>query len=290
MKRGSMAAHQLMDMEDLDFTGASRPSKSAIYDPLVARMCFEAQGMAELIPPGGNFFSENQSSDRMYYLVEGEVGLVRGKKLLDVVRAGEIFGEMATISRLPRSAAATARTACRALSLDTRRFQSSIRRTPEFALMLMNIIINRLRLTAALTAGKAPQQMGVLRQRVFDAKVLSELMAALNHRPPAHAHVNKIIMQEGEGGVFMYVVVEGRVAISIKSRIVERMGPGCIFGEMALVDQSPRAATATAETDCLLLAINRNDFLTLVKSHSGFAVSLLRSAADRLRYMTSHHQ
>ena len=278
-------------MEDLDFTGADRPSKSAIYDPSVARMCFEALGKVELVPQGGNFFTENQTSDRMYYLVEGEVSLTRGKRVLDVVKAGEIFGEMATISRLPRSATAAARSACRALSLDTKQFQSAIQKTaPEFALMLMNIIINRLRLTGALTVGKAPQDVGGLRERVFDEKMLSALMAALNHRLPAHAPLNKVIMKEGEGGVFMYVVVEGRVAISIKSRIVERVGPGGIFGEMALVDQSPRAATATAETDCSLLSINRNDFLALVKSHPDFAVSLLKSAADRLRYMTSHHK
>lgn len=278
-------------MEDLDFTGKDRPSKSAIYDPSVARMCFEALGKLELVPQGGNFFTENQTSDRMYYLVEGEVSLVRGKRVLDVVKAGEIFGEMATISRQPRSATAAARSACRALSLDTKQFQSAIQKTaPEFALMLMNIIINRLRLTGALTVGKAPQDGGGLRERVFDAKMLSALMAALNHRLPAHAPLNKVIMKAGEGGVFMYVVVEGRVAISIKSRIVERVGPGGIFGEMALVDQSPRAATATAETDCSLLSINRNDFLALVKSHPDFAVSLLKSAADRLRYMTSHHK
>jgi CRP-like cAMP-binding protein len=97
-------------------------------------------------------------------------------------------------------------------------------------------------------------------------------------------------MTEGEGGVFMYVVLEGRVAISIKSKVVERIGPGGVFGEMALVDQSPRAATAVAETACSLLSINRADFLSAVKSNPAFAVSLLRALAERLRYMTSHHK
>jgi CRP-like cAMP-binding protein len=85
----------------------------------------------------------------------------------------------------------------------------------------------------------------------------------------------------------MYVVLSGRVAISIKSKIVEWVGPGGVFGEMALVDQSPRAATAIAETDCDLLAINRGDFLMMVKTNPVFAVSLLKAAADRLRDMTS---
>ena len=76
----------------------------------------------------------------------------------------------------------------------------------------------------------------------------------------------------------MYVVLSGRVAISIKSKIVEWVGPGGVFGEMALVDQSPRAATATAETDCDLLSINRGDFLTMVKTNPDFVVSLLKAA------------
>ena len=275
-------------MEDLDFT--SRPAKSAIYDPSVARGCFEALGKVEVIARGGQFFEENQNSDRMYLLVEGEVSLIRGKKTLDVVKAGEIFGEMAAISRLPRSATAAGRTACRALSLDARQFQDAIRRAPEFALMLMNIIINRLRLTAALVSKNLAVTEQWHERRVFDEKLLAQITTQLQHRPPVHAPPNKVIMTQGEGGVFMYVVLEGRVAITIKSKVVERIGPGGVFGEMALVDQSPRAASAVAETETSLLSINRSDFLASVKTSPAFAVSLLRALADRLRYMTAHHR
>jgi CRP-like cAMP-binding protein len=154
--------------------------------------------------------------------------------------------------------------------------------------MLMNIIINRLRLTAALVSKNLAGTEKWHERRVFDEKVLTQLVDQLQHRPAVHAASNKVIMNEGEGGVFMYVVLEGRVAISIKSKVVERIGPGGIFGEMALVDQSPRAASAVTETQCSLLSINRNDFLGAVKTNPAFAVSLLKALADRLRYMTSH--
>lgn len=276
-------------MEDLDFT--SRPAKSVIYDPSLAKTCFQAQGKVELISEGGQFFAENQNSDKMYLLVDGEVSLVRGKKVLDVVKAGEIFGEMAAISQLPRSASAVGKTACRALSLDSKQFQSAIQNTsPEFALMLMTIVINRLRLTAALVSKSMAGTEKSHERRVFDDKTLEQLVNKLQRGAPAHTPLNKVIMREGEGGIFMYVVLEGRVAISIQSKVVERVGPGGVFGEMALVDQSPRAASATAETDCVLLSINRNDFLSLVKTNPAFAVLLLRALADRLRYMTSHHK
>jgi CRP-like cAMP-binding protein len=81
----------------------------------------------------------------------------------------------------------------------------------------------------------------------------------------------------------MYVVIEGLVSISIRGAVVERVGPGGIFGEMALVDQSPRAANAVAEADCALLAINRNVFLNLVKSEPSFGIALLSATAERLR-------
>jgi len=275
------------NLDDLDFT--RRPSKSEIYDPKVARICFESLGEPELVPKGTVFFTENQNSDRMYLLEEGQVSVTRGGKGIDVVKGGEIFGEMAAISQLPRSATATARTGCRVVALDAQQFQRAIQKMPEFALMLMNILINRLRLTVTmLSVTKALDASdGTRARRLLDDKLLTGLMVATQHRPPQHCPLNKVIMTEGEPGVFMYVVLSGRVAISIKNKLVEWVGPGGVFGEMALVDQSPRAATAVAETDCDLIAINRGDFLTMVKTKPDFAVSLLKAAADRLRDMTS---
>ena len=278
---------KVQNREDLDFT--RRPTKSPIYDPTVAKICFESLGRVERVTKGDVFFTENQNSDRMYLVEEGEVALTRGSKAIDVVKAGEIFGEMAAISQLPRSATATARSTCRVVSLDGKQLQRAIQKMPEFALMLMNILISRLRLTLSMLAMSKSLEAsnGARTRRLFDDKLLRGLMVATQHRLPQHCPLNTVIMKEGEAGVFMYVVLSGRVAISIKSKIVEWVGPGGLFGEMALVDQSPRAATATAETDCELLSINRGDFLTMVKTNPVFVVSLLKAAADRLRDMTS---
>ena len=137
----------MTELEDLDFT---RPAKSEIYDAATARRCFEALGSAESVPPGQPFFAEGEASERMYLLLDGEVSLIRGRKMIDIVKAGEIFGEMAVITHQPRSATAMARSACRTVSLDARQFQRAIQATPEFALMLMSILIKRLRLADAI--------------------------------------------------------------------------------------------------------------------------------------------
>jgi CRP-like cAMP-binding protein len=118
---------------------------------------------------------------------------------------------------------------------------------------------------------------------VFDKKLLASLHTGLGDQATVRYERGKVIMVAGQTGALMYVVLEGKVAISIRGAVVERVGPGGVFGEMALVDQSPRSANAAAETDCTLLAINRNVFLTMVKSDPTFGISLLSSMAERVR-------
>jgi len=86
----------------------------------------------------------------------------------------------------------------------------------------------------------------------------------------------------------MYAVVEGRVAISIGGRVVERLGAGGVFGEAAFVDATAtRIADATAETDTSLQPINRKAFLALVKMSPQFGQTMLSSLAARLRFLTA---
>ena len=272
---------------ELDFTQPAAQDEA--YDPAVARKCFESFGETQNFAEMESFFVEGQTSDKMYLLVEGEVSLVRNKKTLDIVKAGEIFGEIAVITQQPRAASAMARKFCQALVLDARQFQQALQATPEFALMLMNIMNNRLRLTIALMKQSAspPSLEDHDELRVFDQKMMEELVAAFRARPPQTFPAGRIIIKEGDAGVSMYIVIRGRVSVSIKASVVERVGPGGTIGEMALVDHALRAATAVADTECQLLSISHSDFLSLVKSKPGFAISLLKTIADRLRNMTA---
>jgi len=272
---------------ELDFTQPTAQDEG--YDPAVARKCFESFGKTENFAEMEGIFLEGQTSDKMYLLVEGEVSLSRNKKTLDIVKAGEIFGEIAVITQQPRSASAIARKFCQVLAMDARQFQQALQSTPEFALMLMNIMNNRLRLTIALmkqTAG-LPSFGDRDELRVFDKKMMEDLVAAFRARPPQTFPTGRVIMKEGDAGVSMYIVIRGRITVSIKGTVVEQVGPGGTFGEMALVDQASRSATAVAATESQLLTISRSDFLNLVKTKPGFAISLLKTIADRLRTMTA---
>jgi CRP-like cAMP-binding protein len=272
---------------ELDFTQPAAQDEA--YDPAVARKCFDSFGKTENFAEMESFFIEGQASDRMYLLVEGEVSLLRNKKTLDIVKAGEIFGEIAVITQQPRSATAIARKFCQVLVMDARQFQQALQATPEFALMLMNIMNNRLRLTLALMKQTASLPSFGDRDdlRVFDKKMMEDLVAAFRARPPQTFPAGRVIMKEGDSGVSMYIVIRGRITVSIKGIVVEQVGPGGTFGEMALVDQASRSATALAATESQLLTISRSDFLNLVKTKPGFAISLLKTIADRLRTMTA---
>jgi len=273
--------------------------KSKMYNPAVARKLFELGGTPEQIAAGGTFFAEHEKAaksglfskgqaNKMFFLNAGEVALTAGGRVLDTIRGGEIFGEMAVITGGARSATATARTDCSGYSMDAAQFQAAIQRLPEFALMLMSVMFDRLRLLAArLAARKTAAPAAEREMALFDAVTLAQLHAQLDQSATLRYQRRQAIMREGETGAYMYIVLEGAVDISINGNVVETARVGGTFGEMALVDQSPRTASASAVDDCALLAINRAALLALVKAQPGFAIALLKSVADRLRHMNS---
>lgn len=271
-------------MSELDFT---RPAQSDVYNANVARLFFHANGKARNVAAGGPLFSENTPGKTMYFIAAGEVALTRGGKPLDVIKAGEVLGEMSVLTGEPRSATATARVDCEVIELDGSAFAGAIQKTPDFALMLLAILIKRLRLALAMqmlgkNQNQIPETIPVSGE-VFDKDLLNQLTSNFPGQPPVYHPKNGVIMREGEGGIFMYVVMDGSVRISVKDKVVEVVRPGGVFGEMALVDQSKRAASASAAADSNLLSINRNDFLKLIKTNPAFGNSLLRALANRLR-------
>jgi CRP/FNR family transcriptional regulator, cyclic AMP receptor protein len=283
----------MSELIELNFTV---PPPKPNYDVKGALKFIEAAGTLMNIAAGQTLFVENENSnplllqtDKMYFLVEGEIDLTVKSKLVGVVRKGELFGEMALITKMPRSATATATTACRLYSLDKDQLLDALQAAPEFGLLLMSMMITRLRNTITLLSarGALSRVAEDKDSAVFDKKVLEKLMHELDDSTRMRYARDKVIVQEGQAGVLMYVVLEGTVAISIKNNVVAEIGPGGMFGEMALITHEERLASAIAKTDCMLLAINRNIFLDLVRTNPKFAISLLGAVGNRARFMAS---
>jgi CRP-like cAMP-binding protein len=92
----------------------------------------------------------------------------------------------------------------------------------------------------------------------------------------------EVIFAAGEPAAMMYVVIEGEVEIRAGDRLLERAGPGSPVGEMALIRDHVRTATAIAATDCRLAAIDEKCFLFLVQQAPFFALHIMRVLVDRI--------
>jgi len=92
-----------------------------------------------------------------------------------------------------------------------------------------------------------------------------------------------IIFKEGDPGLFMYVVKDGKVELRAEGLLLETVISGQIFGEMALIEASPRCASAIAATDCKVVPLDQDKFQYLVKQTPYFALEVLKIMAQRLR-------
>jgi CRP/FNR family transcriptional regulator, cyclic AMP receptor protein len=92
------------------------------------------------------------------------------------------------------------------------------------------------------------------------------------------------IFQEGEVAKTMYAVEEGEVDLVQDGKVIETVGPGGIFGELALIDHGPRSATAVAKTDAKVVPIVEARFIFLVQQSPRFSLEVMRIMARRLRH------
>ena len=111
-------------------------------------------------------------------------------------------------------------------------------------------------------------------------------MFATDENPRA-CEAGEAIFRRYDMGSEMYVVLDGEVELTIDSKVLEILGPGEPFGEMALIDQVPRVATAIAKTPCKLAVIPEKRFLFMVQQTPHFALQIMKVMADRLRKMNA---
>lgn len=112
---------------------------------------------------------------------------------------------------------------------------------------------------------------------LFRYLTYQELVKVLNITYLESHEAETTIIREGESGEELYIVLSGRVSVSREGQEIVELHPGVHFGEMALVDQSPRSATITAREPTRLLVVQRRSFYTLIRKEPVLAVKLLWS-------------
>lgn len=94
---------------------------------------------------------------------------------------------------------------------------------------------------------------------------------------------DSVIIREGEVGEEMFVLLEGELAISRHGKRIDYLTPGMILGEMAMIDDRPRSATATAVTESTLIHLDRARFQELVSRSPEFALWVMNVMSIRTR-------
>jgi len=92
----------------------------------------------------------------------------------------------------------------------------------------------------------------------------------------------EIIFAENEPGNTLFVIQSGQVEILMRHRVVEVLESGSLFGEMALVTELRRVATASAYSDCTLISIDYKQFQSLIATAPEFAISIMQVLSERL--------
>jgi len=95
------------------------------------------------------------------------------------------------------------------------------------------------------------------------------------------------IFKQGDRSRVMYIIREGRIKIQRNAggqeKTLSELGPGDFFGEMAMLNNRPRSASATAVTDATLLAFDKPAFENLVLNNFGVALRIIRTLTQRLQ-------
>lgn len=108
-----------------------------------------------------------------------------------------------------------------------------------------------------------------------------ERIAALT--TPVDVTEGEVLAREGKPGSELFVIGSGTALVTLRGRRLARLYPGEAFGEMALLDRAPRAATVTAETPMRLYVAGPREFSTLLLDVPAVGTNLLKSLARRLR-------
>jgi CRP-like cAMP-binding protein len=118
----------------------------------------------------------------------------------------------------------------------------------------------------------------------LDGRDLKEVASSMKERTFA---AGDTVTQEGEGGVGFFVIDDGSAKVSVGGQEVRTLGPGDYFGEIALIADTDRTATITAETELRCYGMTSWDFRPLVEANASIAWKMLQAMAAQLKQSES---
>jgi CRP/FNR family cyclic AMP-dependent transcriptional regulator len=111
-------------------------------------------------------------------------------------------------------------------------------------------------------------------------KELRKLAAAVDR---VEVPKGEVLMTEGTPGHEFFLIVDGKANVTLRGKTLAKLGPGDFVGEMALLDQGPRSATAVAQTPMELLMLTSRDFSNILEEIPLVTKKIMKGMASRLR-------
>lgn len=208
------------------------------------------------IEAGEVVVEEGEPATRFFVIGHGSLEVLQRGRRVNILRAGESFGEKALLHNTVRSATVRTLDRCSLWGLDRPAFQRAFETVSSHNYQENKAFIDSVPLLSLLSLEQKENLLAVL--------------VTQQYLP------NQKIVVEGEKGDLLFIVKQGLVACSVSGEEIRRMGPGEYFGEQALLHETVRSATVTAIDSVRLLSIAREQ-----------AIEVLGNSLERVIYRNS---
>jgi signal transduction histidine kinase len=136
-----------------------------------------------------------------------------------------------------------------------------------------------------MTTKRAPSR---IIPRAFPGITPDEVQELISHSQVHSYPAGTVLCRENRIEKTFYMILEGEVLVtksinSNEARLLQTLGPGDFFGEMALIHNAPRAATVTAKTNLVALELDKESFEKVLKRSSSIALAMVHEISNRLR-------
>lgn len=239
---------------------------------------------------GDALFHQGDQDTDMFIITHGRVKAVlpdeHGRELLlDEYGPGQLIGELALLSQQPRAATIVATQPTTLAKLTRATYLHLLESFTDVELDSIDDFHRYLRQRYKIRLLKRIDWFAVMPSEELTR--VADKLHAKSFNP------NDILFQRGDTGDAFYIIIQGWVSAFINSHkgsliILNQLGPGEIFGEMALLEDKPRSAGIVALTPVEVLTLNRSEFLAVLQEHAPIALETLRSLSGKLRFSITY--
>lgn len=271
---------------------------------------------------GEVIFKQEEFQKWMYSICEGSVDIFTGygtseEKKLTTLTEGQLFGEIGMIAVMPRTATAVAAEDRVLLELiNDEEFEGYLKNHPENLQPIMSNVSGRIReLTEDLSAvvritnellrerevgnpaiallAKLFGKLKEMKHAQNEFSILRKRQQALSGEisPVIRLNAGNVIFRAGDPADCMYKIYEGQVGIysdyqTENAKLLAKLSVDDVFGEMGILDDMPRSATAVCLTDCAVFVVKPENFMAFLQNNPAKVLQILMQMCLQLRNLT----